>query len=111
VNQWLTTPALLVVLATGFYLVSKGDWDFGDAWLSATFAIVLVLGGILGMYFVPEDRELERMAARDITESKGGEIVLSDEYASRSRREGIVGGIAGLLVVLAIFLMVTKPGA
>jgi uncharacterized membrane protein len=114
INQWLTTPALLVVIATGFYQVSKGDWDMGDFWLSASLAIVIVLGGLSGMYFVPEDRRLQVMAERDIAASRGasgaGEVVLSDEYARRSRREGIVGALAGLLVVAAIFLMVTKPG-
>ena len=35
-NQFFAMPALLVVLATGFYQVSEGDWDFGDFWLSAT---------------------------------------------------------------------------
>jgi hypothetical protein len=29
---------------------------------------------------------------------------------ARSRREGIVGAVTGLLVIAAIFLMVTKPG-
>jgi len=111
VNQWLTTPALLVVIGSGFYLVSKGDWDFGDGWLSGTFAIVLILGGILGMYFIPEDRELQRMAERDVAAAGEGEVVLSEEYERRARRERIVGGLAGLLVLAAIFLMVTKPGA
>ncbi len=110
VNQWLTTPALVIVIATGFYQVSKGDWDLGDFWLSGSLAIVIVLGGLMGMYFVPEDRRLQAMAERDIAASGGGEVVLSDEYARRARREGIVGAIAGLLVVAAIFLMVTKPG-
>ena len=42
-NQFFAIPALLVVLATGFYQVSDRDWEFGDFWLSATFAIVIVI--------------------------------------------------------------------
>ena len=34
INQWFTGPALLVILATGFYQVSDRDWDMGDFWLS-----------------------------------------------------------------------------
>ena len=43
INQWLASPALLVVLATGFYQVSDRDFDLGDFWLSATLTIVVVI--------------------------------------------------------------------
>jgi uncharacterized membrane protein len=104
INQRLTSPALLVILITGIYQVSKGDWDFGSFWISASFAIVIVLGGLIGAYFIPTDRKLAAMAERDLA---AGE--LSDEYQRRARTEGIIGAVAGLLVVLAVFLMVTKP--
>ena len=111
INQWLATPALVVILATGFYQVSDRDWDMGDFWLSGTLAIVIILGALLGAYFIPEDRKLEAMATRDIAGAPaGGEVTMSQEYMRRSRTEGIVGGITGLLVVIAIYFMVTKPG-
>jgi uncharacterized membrane protein len=110
INTWLATPGLLLVLATGLYQTSDADFDYGDFWLSATMTIVLILGGLLGAYFIPEDRRLEAMAARDIAASGDGEVQLSEEYLRRSRREGIVGAITGLLIVVAIYLMVTKPG-
>jgi hypothetical protein len=110
INQWFATPALVVILATGFYQVADRDWDFGDFWLSGTMTIVLILGALLGAYFIPEDRRLEAMAARDISVSGSGEITMSEEYMRRSRREGIVGAVTGLLIVLAIYFMVTKPG-
>jgi uncharacterized membrane protein len=111
INQWFASPALVVILATGFYQVSKRDWDMGDFWLSGTLTILIVLSALLGGYFIPEDRKLQAMAERDIAASGAGEIVLSGEYLRRSRREGIVGAITGLLVVVAIYLMVAKPGA
>jgi uncharacterized membrane protein len=111
INQWFAGPAMLVILATGFYQVSDHDWDLGDTWLSWTLTIVVVIAAILGGYFIPEDRKLEAMAERDIAAAPaGGEITMSNEYLRRSRREGIVGGITGLLIVIAIYLMVTKPG-
>jgi uncharacterized membrane protein len=110
INQWLATPALLLILVTGFYQVSDRDWDLGDFWLSGTLAIVIALGAALGAYFIPEDRRLQAMAERDIAASGAGEIVLSEEYRRRSRNEGIVGAFTGVLVVVAIFLMVAKPG-
>jgi uncharacterized membrane protein len=110
INRFLTTPALLVVVVTGFYQVEDRDWDLGDFWLSASFAIVIVLGGLLGAYFIPQDRKLGAMVERDIAASGAGEVKLSDEYLKRARTEGIVGGVAGLLVIVAIYLMVVKPG-
>lgn len=110
INSWFTGPAMLVILATGFYQVSDHDLKLGDFWLSGSLTIVIVLGAILGAYFIPEDRRLQAMVERDIAASGGGEIVLSEEYLRRSRNEGIAGAITGLLIVAAIFLMVAKPG-
>jgi uncharacterized membrane protein len=110
INQWLAGPALLVILATGFYQVSDRDWDMGDFWLSGTLTIVIVIAALQGGYFIPEDRRLQALVERDIAAARDGEIVLSDEYQRRGRIEGIVGGLAGLLVVIAIYFMVTKPG-
>jgi uncharacterized membrane protein len=110
INQYLATPALVVILLTGIYQVTDADLEFGDAWISASFAIVLVLGGLLGAYFIPADRRLGPMAQRDIDRAGGGEVTMSDEYLRAARTEGVVGMVAGILTVLAIYLMVTKPG-
>jgi hypothetical protein len=111
INQRLATPALVVILITGIYQVSDDPGDvigFDDAWVSATFVILIVLGGLLGGYFVPTDRKLAEMAERDLA---GGTGEMSAEYQTGAKRIGMVGALAGVLVLLAIFLMVTKPGA
>jgi uncharacterized membrane protein len=105
INRRLTTPAFVVILVTGLYQVSKGDWSFGSFWISATFAILIVLGGLTGAYFIPTDRRLGAMAAREL--AVAGEV--SDDYRRQARTEGIIGAVAGLLIVVAVFLMVTKP--
>ena len=110
INQYLATPAVLVILVTGIYQVSDADLEFGDFWISASFAILIVLGGLLGAYFIPADRRLGPMVLRDIERAGDGEVVLSDEYQRAARTEGIVGMVAGLLVIVVIYLMVTKPG-
>jgi uncharacterized membrane protein len=113
INRWLATPALVVVLVTGIYQVSKGNWSFGDFWISATFAILIVLGGLTGAYFVPADRRLGAMAERELAgmpaDHEPALADLSAEYQQGMRTEGIVGAVAGLLIIVAIFLMVTKP--
>jgi uncharacterized membrane protein len=105
INQRLATPALVVILITGFYQVSEGDWSFGDAWISLTFLIVIVLGGLLGAYFIPTDRKLFDQVTKEL--AAGGE--LSKDYLAAVRREGVLGSITGILIVIALFLMITKP--
>lgn len=110
-NRYFATPALVLILITGFYQVADGNWDLGSFWISGSLAIVILLGGIVGAYFIPTDRKLEAMVTEEIAAAGDGPVELSDEYLSMSRTEGIMGSVTGLLTVAAIFLMVVKPGA
>jgi uncharacterized membrane protein len=105
INQRLATPALVVILITGFYQVGKGNWSMGDAWISLTLLIVIVLGGLLGGYFIPTDRKLFAQITKELAD--GGEP--SQSYLAAVRREGVFGTITGILIVIALFLMITKP--
>ena len=115
INQWFASPALLVVLATGIYQVSDSDaWEIGDFWISASLTIVIVISALLGGYFIPADKRLGPLVERDIDNAGPGEISLSDlspEYQRHGRLEGIVGTVTGVLLIVAVYLMVTKPGA
>ena len=42
-NQFFALPAVVVVAATGIYQMDKGDWDYGDFWVSATITILVVI--------------------------------------------------------------------
>ena len=106
INQRLAAPALLLIIVTGVYQTSD-RWEFSDFWISATFLIALILGGMNGAYFIPSDRRLAPMVERDLADD--GEP--SQGYLAQARRQGMVGALAGVLVLVAIFLMVTKPGA
>ncbi len=110
INQFFAVPALIVVIATGFYQVSEGNWELGDFWLSATFAIVLVIAALNFFYFIPSDRRLGPMVERELAEAGDGETTLSPEYQRGAMRQGIVGSITGVLLILAVLLMVDKPG-
>jgi uncharacterized membrane protein len=111
INQYLATPALVIVLITGVYQVEELDWDFGSAWVSGSFLIVIVIGGLLGGYFIPADRRLGPMVEAEIEAAGDGEVTLSDTYQRQARMEGIVGTITGILLIVAVYLMVVKPGA
>ena len=100
----VVTPAMTVVLVAGLYLATRDPWSLGDPWISATFAILFVLFGLTGAVLVPTDQRLADLAERD-----GG--APSADYEREARKAAIFGAIALLLVVVAIFLMVAKPGA
>jgi hypothetical protein len=110
INRYLASPALLLIIITGIYQTSD-RWEFSDFWISATFLIAIILGGLNGAYFIPREKKLAEQVEREIAASPGDEIVLSDDYMRRSRTMGMVGAFAGLLVLLAVFFMVAKPGA
>ena len=51
------------------------------------------------------------MVTRELETAGDGPVTLSEEYQRGARTEGILGSVTGLLLVIAIFLMVTKLGA
>jgi uncharacterized membrane protein len=110
INTFLAFPALVIVLATGLYQVSEANFELGDFWLSGTMTIVIVLALMLAAYFIPEDYRLLAMVQRDIDAAGSGEVALSAQYRRRVRLEAALGTVADLLVIAAVYLMVTKPG-
>lgn len=106
-GQRVITPAMVVVLLAGLYLALQDPWSLGDPWISATFAILLVLFGLVGAVLTPGDRRLAQLAQRD-ADAGGGP---SADYERERKRTDAFGGLALLLVIVATFLMVDKPGA
>jgi uncharacterized membrane protein len=111
INQRLASPALLVILITGIYQVTDADLEFGEFWISGTLTIVVILGALLGAYFIPSDRRLAPMIEAEVAAAGDGPVKPSEDYMRKARVQGVVGGLAGLLTIAAVFLMVTKPGA
>lgn len=105
INTYFAVPGLVVVLATGFYQVSDRDWDLGKPWLSISLGLVALIAVLNIVYFIPEDKKLEAMVTRDLAEGEP-----SAEYMKRSRNTGIAGAATGVMLIVIIFLMVTKPG-
>lgn len=104
----LIQPALLVIILAGLYLAtSDHGWSLGDAWISATFAIAIVLGGLAGAVFGPTEKKLLALAQRDLEQGQKP----SDAYEREAIKLARFGGLGLLLVTAALFLMITKPGA
>jgi uncharacterized membrane protein len=112
-NQFFATPAILIVLATGLYQVEEGNWGYGDLWVSGTLAIVAVVALINLAFFIPVDRKLLPLIEKAVADSGGKDMTLSElpeEYQRWGKLEGALGGVTGLLLIAAIYMMVTKPG-
>jgi uncharacterized membrane protein len=107
VNRKLASPALAVLIVTGIYQGVDSD-TMDQPWIGLTFLIALILGGMQGGYFVPTDKKLAAMAEKELA---AGATTLSEDYQRQARREGGIGTVAGILIIIAFFLMVTKPGA
>jgi uncharacterized membrane protein len=104
IGKVLMGPALLVVLAAGIYLASKADvWS--ESWVSVPLVILVIIGGLSGSFFAPNERKLGEMARRDLADGKP----FSAEYQALSARVDAVGLVTIVLVLIAIFFMVAKP--
>lgn len=103
------TPSMVVVLVAGAYLASDIDvWD--RPWVSVPMLILIVLFGLGGAFFAPQERKLSDLAQRDIAAAAGSKVEFSAEYEARYKRLMTVGLVAAALVAIAVFVMITKPG-
>jgi small-conductance mechanosensitive channel len=108
IGRFIVTPFATLILLTGIYLAADAD-VFSEWWVGVPIVIILLLLGLGGAYFAPRERRLAELAERDIAAAGEGEVVWSKEYEDLGRQAGTVGAIASLLIVIAIFVMVTGP--
>jgi uncharacterized membrane protein len=104
-DRYLITPGLIVILLAGIYLMSEGNWDASEAFITIGFIAIIALFGLQHGFFRPQEAKARELAERDL---KAGDT-LSAEFEEVSRRLGTVGPIAGLIVVVTIFFMTVKP--
>jgi uncharacterized membrane protein len=109
VDRFLVIPGMLVILAAGVYLVLEGPWDWEDTFVSVGLAGIVVLLVLQFAVLGRMERTLAELAERDIAASGSGDVELSDEYWTASKRSAIWGSLAGVLVLVILFFMVVKP--
>lgn len=105
VDKYLVNPGMIVLLLAGIYLLVDGPWETSDAFVSLGFLAIIVLFGLQHAFFQPQTRRARELAERDL---KSGDA-LGEEFTALSQRIGQIGGLAGLIVVVAIFFMTYKP--
>lgn len=102
IGKFLITPAATLALATGIYMASDHDL-FDRVWVQVPMGIIIVLLGLGGAFFSPNERKAAELAP-------GEGQPPSPEYLAVVGRVAKVGMLASLLVLVAVFLMITKPG-
>lgn len=105
VGRTLISGGMLIVFVAGAYLATDAD-AWSEMWVSIPLLILIVLGGLGGMFFGPQEAKAAELAERDL--AAGGE--LSAEYQAVAGRIATVGKASSLLILIAVFFMTVKPG-
>lgn len=102
-----TSLGTVFVLIFGFALVSKLNFSMGDPWISAAFALLIVVLAVDHGYLLRQNKK-----AHDMAEALGDRPV-SD--ALRTQLNNPVTTAAGALLDLSflifLWLMIARPGA
>ena len=109
INRSFVTIGGILILITGFYLAGK-SWEMSDFFVIWGLLAIIALLGMVHGFFIPNDQRALRAAKRDI-EAAGptDEVEFSQEFNEFSGRSARLGPVAGLLVILTIYVMAAKP--
>ncbi len=109
ISRSMVTIGGIVILITGIYLTAD-VWSFGDFFVVWGMLAIIVLLGLVHGFFIPNDTRALRAAKRDI-EAAGptGDVELGAEFNELSGRSARMGPIAGLIVIITIYVMAAKP--
>ena len=73
------------------------------------FAVVIVIGAVVGAVMIPTSKKAEQAAERDIVAAGDGEVVFGEEYQGLVRRLNIVGTTLSAAGAADDLFMVVKP--
>ena len=108
----LIGPLGTLVLLAGIYLAIEGPYEFGDPWIGSTLLLLIIILGVGGGFLGPREERLAEMADRDIAASPGdGAVRFGEDYERVFGQVRTVTLVFNALILISIFLMVTKPGA
>ncbi len=109
-DRSLVTAGGVLVLITGLYL-TVDRWDFGELFIGWGIVAIVALLGLVHGYFIPNERRAQEAAERDIEASGAAEVEFGEGFEALNVGLARMGAVAGLIVVLTIYVMVAKPFA
>ena len=108
-NQTGLTWSMVLILITGLYLTGDGPWSFGDFFVSWGFVAIIALFALAHGYFSPRERQVVEMLEQECEAGGDRKTELPPRVKTLEDQIAKVGGLAGLLVVLTIYVMTAKP--
>lgn len=99
-DNWIATPAYVVLLLTGLGMVFSGMFSFGDLWLQVALGLY-VLAVLIGIFLYSPT--IKRQVAEAEKDPK------SDAYRAVASRSNLLGLVVVVIVLVIVFLMVAKP--
>lgn len=111
VAEWpiYAVPVLGIILL----LMSEDVWRFSQAWISLTLLVYVAFLGVLHGAHLPTLRRMNTLMGELAAGPEGassGAPPQAAELDRLGRKIGVVGGVLNLLIVVAVALMVFKPG-
>jgi hypothetical protein len=107
-ERLLVNPGLLVVIAAGAYLASKGH-HWSEFFVQWGLGAAIVIGAIVGAVMIPTAKKAEQLAERDLAGAGESAAGMSEEYQAAVRRLTIFGSLLSVLVLVTILFMAVKP--
>jgi Predicted integral membrane protein (DUF2269) len=109
IQRSMTTIGGVLILLTGFYLAADA-WEFSDFYIAWGIIAIIALLGLVHGFFLPNGDRALKIAKRDI-EAAGptGDFAPSKEFMDLANASSRMGPIAGLIVIVTIYVMAAKP--
>ena len=95
------TPAYVLLLVLGMAMVWESGIGFSTFWIAASLVLYVVVVGVAIVGFTPS-------LYRQVQLAESGQVG-SEEYRQVAKRSGRLGGAIGVIVLVIVFFMVTKP--
>jgi uncharacterized membrane protein len=99
-DEVVTRPGLILIALTGLWMAAS-RWSLSLAWIRAALLLVVIVLALLYLVIGPTLRRLIRLTeggGRSTPRWRRSELIFE-----------VVGGGAGLVIVVVVWLMVSKP--
>ncbi len=100
-DSWIANPAYVLLLPTGLGMAYVANWSLSTPWILTALVLYAVLTTVGLAIYTPTLRKQIQLA-----ETVGPQAA---EYRRVSRRSIMFGLLLNVIVLVIIFLMVTKP--